>query len=207
VASVFAGLFGPPAAKRRAGVLVLWHGSQDWEGPGAVRKAKTGSIMHGPGLYLTTSADTARKYAKGGGSVIRIELELPIRWLSTAKMPTADAVAFLRELPRLRHRKELLEDLKRAAARHGDGGEVWPGVVLNLMSNADAIKGDQGPALARFLVENGVDAELVQRSTEDWVVLYNPDKIVDHRKVPAGEAEDAPRVVPPALDGLFRSWR
>ena len=202
--SVFAGLFGPPAAKR-GGVLVLWHGSQDWEGPGEIRRAKAGSILHGPGLYLTTSADTARKYAKGGGSVIRIELELPIRWLSEAKMLTADAVAFVRDLPRLRHRKQILEDLKRAAARHGDGSEVWPGTVLNLMSNADAIKGDQGPALARFLVENGVDAELVQRGTEDWVVLYNPGKIVGHVKVPAGKAKDAPRIVP--LGGLFRSWR
>lgn len=174
--------------------LVLLHGSQDWEGPGRIRQAKRTSTVHGPGLYLTTSAATARKYAKGGGSVIRVELELPIRWLMFAKIPTTDAERFVRTLPRLGKRKEILADIQRIGERDGDRGQLWPGVVLNLMINYGVLTSTHGPAIAEFMVASGVDADLIQQSGEDWVLLFNPLKVIAHRKVPAGEAVDSPRI-------------
>lgn len=179
--------------------LVLWHGGHRWEGPPEVRPSRKGRVLEGPGLYLSTSAATARHFAKGGGSIIRLEIERPIRWLYGKPTPTvsADEMAeWVRNRERLRSKKEIVADIERYAARI-ESVDVPLFVLVNLMSHYNAIVGAQGPALANFLVEHGVDASLEKPGgDEDWVVLYNTDKVLRWRKVPAGEAEDAPRVVP-----------
>ncbi len=175
----------------------FYHGSQRWDGPPEIRKARKGQIEHGPGLYLTTSIDTARKYAKGGGVVLRFEIAMPLRWLEDARIPAKEMIRFVREAmpaPKAK-RVKVIADIERNAARFGDNPALLAGVLVNLLPYYEAVKGEGGPALARYLVERGIDAGHVQTHGEDWVVLFNLDKIVQFNRVAPSVIEDAPRVV------------
>jgi len=186
--------------------VVMWHGAQRWQGPPEVVPQPPTSAEHGPGIYMTTSAEFAREYAKGGGVLVRFEVDPGLTLLEDVQMPLADAVEFVRSRPRLKSRGVLISDLEANAARMrpreirlGRATEsspmmIWSEVVLNLFVNHRAIAGDQGPALARFFVEHGIDASIVTRGTDDWLVVFNPKIIRSWRVVPAKHAEDAPRL-------------
>jgi hypothetical protein len=182
--------------------IILWHGSQSWRGTPDVQPAAGDRLEHGPGIYLTTSYRRARSYARGGGSVIRFEIDPHVRWLEHETLPLADAIRFLEERPRLRKRAETIADLRENAARTAGrlgGDRVRASVLVNLMVNYRSATGDHGPALARFLAAHGIGASLANElAGEDWVLVFDPRAILAWRKVPAGEVDelkaDAPLV-------------
>jgi hypothetical protein len=173
--------------------IVMWHGAHRWEGPPEIRAQRQGSAEHGPGIYMTTSVDTARKYAKGGGSLIRFEVDRDLTLLEDVRLPVSEMAAFVKERPRLRHKKEILSDLERAHERM-KGGPVHASVLNNLFVNYRVVTGEHGPELARFFVTHGIDASAVFHGLDDWLVLFNPTRIRSWKVVPAGKAEDAPRL-------------
>ena len=154
---------------------------------------------HGSGLYLTTSAATARRYAKGGGSIIRFEIDDRIRWLDRLKITLALAEAFIDGQPRLRHREQVRADLHRYVERTGQD-PIPASVLQNLLINHDALTGNHGPALAEFFVAQGADADYTRppmfggNPDEEWIILYNLDLIRNWRRVTANESENAPRI-------------
>lgn len=184
--------------------LVLYHGAQRWEGTPEIVTHRKGHAEHGPGLYLTTRYETAAKYAKGGGSVYRMELRPGVRWTHDARVSATEAIGWVRGLPRLRGRATIEAGLARVAARVGD--DLPAEILVNQFVNADAASGAHGPALAAFLVAHGADASLARATGggpagEDWVVVHNPAVIQSVTKVPAhqvgpGFAFDLPRVTP-----------
>jgi hypothetical protein len=173
--------------------ITLYHGSHNWEGPPALRPAGKGKSEMGSGLYLTTSYNTAAKYAKGGGKILRFLIDPDLSFANNTKVSLEEAERFLQELPRLRGRPQILKDLHAAATRIG--GDPFAYMLENLMLFHKGLTGDKGPALASFFVEQGIDASLIQHHGEDWVVLYNLDKILSYRPVSSKEpVEDAPRI-------------
>ena len=186
--------------------VVLYHGAQRWEGAPEIVAHRKGHAEHGPGIYLTTSHETAARYAKGGGSVYRMELRPGVRWLQDAKLDKGPVLRWLKGLARLRGKEKLVAGVERVTARTGD---TFPAEILvNQFVNAGASSGQHGPALAAFLVENGVDASLTSPPMfggtggahgEDWVIVFNPDVLRSVTKVPAREVGkqapfDLPRV-------------
>jgi hypothetical protein len=179
--------------------IVLYHGAQRWQGPPRLQPAGKNKSEMGSGLYLTTSYATARKYAKGGGVIMRFFLSPDLTFANNTKVSLLAAKGFLRSLPRLRGRDAVLADLEKGAERVG--GEPFAYMLENLMLFHGGLKGDKGPALASFLVEQGIDASLVSHSAEDWVVLYNLDKILSYGRVSPEEADyDRPRIRLPSYD-------
>ena len=185
--------------------LVLWHGAHRWEGPVEVREQRRGHSEHGPGVYLTTSVQTARKYAKGGGVIVRFEIDPRVRWLERGNdgLPLDEVVAWLKSRRNLRGRDVIIERLRDLASRRPDPSRIQAAWLLNLMVNENAASGTHGVALAKLLVRYGIDASHAKNSSdEDWVVIFNPDVVVKAWRVSGSTNHgDAPRVLR-QLEGL-----
>lgn len=182
--------------RRNPESLVFYHGAQRWEGPPQIVAHRKGHAEHGPGIYLTTSWTTASKYAKGGGSVYRIEVSPSVRWLEKTDLPVEETLHWVKSLPRLRGKSDILASLERLSARVG---KLPASLLVNAFVNNDAASGANGPALAEYLVNHGVDASHVLQGDEDWVVIFNPKVIekvtrLSAKDVGEGFAFDLPRV-------------
>lgn len=178
----------------------LWHGSSRWEGPPEIRKSRAKAYEHGPGLYLTTHLETAQKYAKRNGALIAMTLRNP-RLMTDETVPLAEALAFVKTCPNLRHRATIAEGLTRVAPRFG--GRVQLNHMIVQVVNNDALSGEAGPAVAAWMVDHGVDAYIARlNGPENWVVVFNPAIIVEHRKVSSRDIDMASADHPPVLDQL-----
>ncbi len=168
--------------------IEVYTGTQVWIGRPTIRPAKKGRVEHGPGLYFTTSLTTALRYARGGRTVLKVELDPSISWLEDAKLPVSAVIQWLMERRGLRNRSfiiaDVMENALRTRSRTGDMGLIYANALVNLMVNWDAITGDHGPALAEFLVWYDIDASHVSQSGgEEWIVLFNPKKVLRWEKV------------------------
>ena len=177
--------------------LILWHGAHRWEGPPRIVTSRKGKVEHGPGIYLTTSAATARSYAKGGGSVIRFEVARPLVWEDDVRIAEEVLLDFVKHRERVKNRAKIIADIRDNADRAeaaGRGRFAIASVLANLFAYYGALTGEHGPALAAFYVAAGIDAAHVRQGNEDWIVLYNLDKILSYKKVPYGDATDSLRI-------------
>lgn len=175
-------------------MLVLFHGAHRWQGPPRIVPSRKGHIEYGPGLYLTTRLATARSYAKGGGKVLRFWIEPKIRWLEDIRISPEDAAAIVREVGAPKTRERLvLDDLQRSIERSRPGA-LRAVVPVNLLLYHHAVSGQAGPRLVDALVRRGIDASIDHKGLEDWVVLFNLDKIVKYEAVGPDEIGDAPRI-------------
>ena len=169
-----------------------WHGSQKWDGHPEIKPSRKGCYECGPGLYLTNRRQTALKYSKGAGSLVHVGLDPNITLLQDVCFTRAQMQDALDSIPRLRRRAAIEADLDRSARRHPD--DQLPAIYLvNLCVNHEALSGDAGPALARWLTAHGVDASLEGKSgKEEWLIVFNPKALVYSQKLTAKEADALP---------------
>jgi hypothetical protein len=163
--------------------IKLYHGGTKWTPSDAkVPTPKKGRYESGPGIYLTTNYWTARNYAKGNKIVSIVELEKNIKFANQVKLSKEEAINFVNNLPRLKKKKELINDFIRISERDG---YIEAESVINLFVNYEIGAGSIGLELAKWLASKGVDAVLYHVKTkEDWVVVINPKiiKKVIHTK-------------------------
>lgn len=179
-------------------MLELWHGGKRWDGKPEIRPVKAGRYECGPGLYLTTQYERARKHARGGGKVVTlVTLADNIRWLEQARLPLAALMDWIDGARGLRNRAAVRRDMADAV-RGSDPESVWVSFLVNLCVYHNAVPGNLGQELAEWLAGQGIDASLhCPGGDEDWVVVFNPAIIVKHRVVPGAEIKgcaDLPRV-------------
>ena len=165
-------------------LITVYTGAPAWHGDPYIKPSKRGRAEHGPGLYFTTHLATARKYAGGQRTVLQVELDPSIGWLEDAIVPMERLIQWVETRPRLRKKAEIVGDLVERGGRGLSPGLARPVTLVNLMVNYDVLSGDQGPALAAFLTELGIHASHVRMSgTEEWVVLFDPAKIRNWRRI------------------------
>jgi hypothetical protein len=190
IAAATAGAAGSrsPAAGSASEPIVMYHGAHRWRGPPQIVPLRKGHAEHGPGIYLTTSWPTASRYARGGGSVLRMEVSPSIR---LAHLVHVDAAEFLRRassIPRLPGRAALTAALERLSSRMGP--RVRGDHLLAAIVNSGSAAGRSGPAMAGLLVEVGVDADLFRSPIgkgEEWLVVFDPNAILSVRRVTPDE--------------------
>ncbi|WP_087864724.1 hypothetical protein [Comamonas thiooxydans] len=163
--------------------IKLWHGGTRWESKPEIKPVKPGRYEAGPGIYLTSSYERARSYAKGGKVTTLVTLieKSKIRWLESAKVRRQEILKFLYDTPRLRQRDQIVDYFDKL-----EGDLVPASYLVNLCVNYDALTGANGPLLAKWLVSQGIDASLHSPKTgESWVIVFNPEIIKLHTVVPA----------------------
>lgn len=161
--------------------ITIWHGSRRWEGRPEIRPTKKGQYECGPGIYCTTNLNTAAKYSKGGGRIVRFGLDPEITWLEDASVPFDDVLSFVESTRHLHKRRILAADIRRVFDERDQvrtSGMIPLSYLVNLAINNECLSGNGGPELAEYLVDNDVQASLYRKSSvDDWVVIFDPRAI------------------------------
>ena len=167
------------------GLIRMWHGGT-LEGDLEVRSPSKGRYEAGPGIYLTSSYERARKYSKGGKSTFLVTLKSNINYAHNVNIELNSMTTFLGNGKKSNLIKQ---DLINYSTRTGKS-QIPAEVLINLFVNHEAGSGQNGLKLINFLVENGVDANF-HRSTGDevWIVVMNPKIIVNIQKIPANKVD------------------
>ena len=171
--------------------LKLWHGGRFKEGLLEIGRGKKDRCEHGPGIYCSTSISTAAKYAKGGGRITLIELDPNIGWINDKMVKFSEVIDFVKETPRLKNRKGIMEDVLISIRRSGkDDGTIFASVLLNLCHYHGALVGEPAQRVAEFYKDRGIHASLVRQGNEDWVVIHDTSKIVATKHFKGDDAYD-----------------
>lgn len=154
----------------------LWHGAHRWEGKPSIQAPRVGRAEHGAGIYCTTEYTTAQKYASGGGRTRLMQIDMSIRLLEDLRAPVQLMIAAVKDIPRLRGKQAILDDLLWSAEQRGSD-ILGLNTVLNLASHHNALSGNAAVGLTEFVASQGADASLYERGGEDWLVIFNPNVI------------------------------
>jgi hypothetical protein len=169
--------------------MTLWHGGRGLQfNHMEMLPAKHGRWEYGPGLYLTTHYDTARSYAKGGGSVYKVVVEKGTE-LNTVDVPLEDAIDFVKRYAIGKHRKDLISDLQNNLNR---SGVLKLYVLINLCVNYECLSPKNTVALRKFVVEHGADYEIskgFKGRSETIVIVFNPAIIKSVTPVKASDVK------------------
>ena len=168
---------------------VMYHGGR-LDGAVGLR-TRAMSMAYGPGFYMTTSYWTAREYRGGNGFVYRITFDGRVRWADDVRLTRAEVARFLAEIPKLKRRDDVMEDLDVSFGRTNDG-KVSMVNVLNVLSNNGSYGASVAEAVAAAVVAAGCDASLIEGangSDEDWVVLHNTTLVLKVEKLDGPEPD------------------
>ena len=137
---------------------------------------KIGRYEYGAGLYLTTHYETAHKYAKGSRRLYLVTVAIGNE-INDVFIDYNKLVDFIKRFVIGSKRKEIIERMNS----HNNDGKVNASIFNNIVLNWNAISSTNTKYLRNFLIENGIDYELVDNPFgwgETMMVLYNMDKIV-----------------------------
>jgi len=157
--------------------IVLWHGGNLEEDYDAISHKK-GRYEYGAGLYLTSHKETARKYAKGNRKLYRITIDKGVE-IHDAVLDIKKAHDFINKYVIGSKKKEIKERLSKYVK---EDGTVKAFYLNNIILNENAITSTNSKNLRLFLVENGIDYEVVDNAFgwgETMYVLYNMKKIIN----------------------------
>lgn len=155
--------------------LTLWHGGNLEYGQENISH-KGGRWEHGPGLYLTTHYDTARKYSKGSRKLYRVVIKKGTN-IQDVNLPVSAVMDFAESYFIKSKRKEVVSRIEKRVNNNTINADTF----LNIVFNEQAIKNTDTDKLRIFLVKNGVDYSIVDNAFgwgERMIVLFNMKNIV-----------------------------
>ena len=134
-------------------------------------------------MYLITKYDVAQKYAKGGRKLYQITIAKG-KSSDEVAIPLANIQQFVNQYVLTAKRKDVLGRMQQYAR---DGSNVNSQIFINILINEDAIKSANMPQLREFLIQHGVDYQIVRHpfgwGDSTMVVLFKMDKIVQAKVV------------------------
>ena len=167
--------------------IKLWHGGRGLEFSYKENLSARGLWEYGPGLYLTTSYERARKYAKGGGATYKVEVENGTD-IDTVNLKVEDVQRFISQNVIGRKKNEMLDDIYRNMKKMNNSEQVQAQTLLNLIINNEALQKTKTHVLTEFLVSQHIDYGLVHNyggSDETVMVVFNREKIKSVKKINA----------------------
>lgn len=166
------------------GTMSFWHGGNldDYD---QTISHKGGRWEYGPGLYLTTQYDTAKKYAKGSRKFYMVTVSKG-QDLNDTMLPL-DAVKLFLDAHCIRSARK---EVNAAIERRQKEGSLNGNTFLTILINNKALKNTDTYTLREFFVNNGADYLIVDNAFgwhERMLVLFNMDKIVSTVQVKPGD--------------------
>lgn len=151
-----------------------WHGGNlDYFDD--VISQKNGRYEYGPGLYLTTKHDIARKYSKGNRKLYLVTVEIGNE-IDDSFLPLENIIDFMNSyVPKSKHRM-ILDRI----SKYNENGNIPADIFMNTILNEKAIPSKNTLKLRNFMIDNNIDYELVDNAFgfgEEMMVLYNMKKI------------------------------
>ena len=137
---------------------------------------KKGRYEYGVGLYATERLDTAMLYKKGGGRKIYQLIVEKGNDINDVKFDTDKCIEFIKYYAKTDKRKELIEIINKKSQENKIPGYFFQNMILN----HEAITATKTMLLRNFLVKNGADYEIHDKTFgfhEKMIVIFNMDKI------------------------------
>jgi hypothetical protein len=160
--------------------MELYHGGNLDEYNDVIAQ-KSGRYEYGAGLYLTSHLETALKYAKGSRKLYKITIRKG-KDIHDATIEFDKINEFIKKYVISSKRKEIVERVEK----YNVDGKIKAYILNNIILNEKAVTPSNTKYLRNFLIENGIDYEIVDNPYgwgETMVVLYNMDKIVNVEKL------------------------
>lgn len=154
--------------------MEFWHGG-NLDQYNDIIAQKNGRYEYGPGLYLTTQYETAKKYAKGSRKLYKITVSQGSD-INNSFLDFDDVTDFIKLYVISSKRKEIYSRL----LKYITDNKIKAYIVNNVFLNENAIKPSNTKYLREFYINNGIDYEIVDNPFgwgEKMMVLYNMKKI------------------------------
>lgn len=169
----------PEKYARTSSVNTFYHGGKDLEynWRDMTSNSGKGRFEYGPGLYLTTSYERARSYAKGGKKVYLVKVDMnPSENSHNVNVKDEDVKEFLRLNVGKAKGAVILKDLEKWTKE----GMLPIDIMVNLLINDEAIVAKNTSALRKFMASNGAKYTVVKNfggSGETVLVVIDPSII------------------------------
>lgn len=160
--------------------MKFWHGG-NLDDYSDVIAQKNGRHEYGPGLYLTTKYDVVTRYTKGSRKLYIVTVN-PGNEISDVYIHADKINEFIRLYVKRNLQKMVVERLKD----YLKNGQIKGNIFLNCMVNTNAIKSTDTINLRQFLIDNGIDYEMVDNAFgfgEKMMVLFNMKKIANVERI------------------------
>lgn len=160
--------------------MQFWHGG-DLDNYDDIISQKNGRYEYGPGLYLTTHYDTAKKYAKGRRKFYMISVEKG-NDINKSLFDIDKVKEFVNNYVIKNKQREILQRIEK----HNKENTIKGYIFNNILLNEKALSPRNTSNLRQFLIDNGVDYEIVDNPFgwgEKMMVLYNMKKIKNVKQI------------------------
>ena len=160
--------------------MQFWHGG-DLDNYDDIIAQKNGRYEYGPGLYLTTHYDTAKKYAKGRRKFYMISVEKG-NDINKSLLDIDRVKEFVNKYVVKNKQREILQRIEKYNKENTIKGYIFNNILLN----EKALSPRNTSKLRQFLIDNGVDYEIVDNPFgwgEKMMVLYNMKKIKNVKQI------------------------
>jgi len=181
-------------------IVKFYHGGTAWKfNKPIVMPTKKGRWECGPGIYMSTSYNRAKDYAGGNKIVQLIEIDAnKITLPNEVKVELNDVMNLISSI-RIKNRQQLTQDLKNRFKKGHDRADT----VINLLVNNEALSGDGGPIVAKWLSDHGITADFNRFYSEEWLIVFDPSIIIKATKVdPKSVKNDFEFDLPMVFDSL-----
>lgn len=171
-------------------IINLLHGTKNFTGKVEIRESKKGHYESGVGFYMTTSYNTARKYASNSQNILSVTLK-DLNFLSTQHKLSIDCfLDFIDAQYRMKGKNKVMREFYQHVEPDNTMKVQY---FINLLIMHESLTGKTGVNLANWLVEKGIDAAIENHGNQDWVILFNAEKVIDIKR-DAHNFEDTKRV-------------
>ena len=158
----------------------FWHGGILDNAQDSINHAKS-RYEYGPGLYLTTSYELAKDYAKGSRKLYMVTVQNG-NDISDSSIDKKHVHEFISAYVIKSKRNEVIDQIRKWTR---EDGTMSADIFLNILLNESAVKPSNAHHIRQFLIDSGIDYHITGniRFNGEMMVLFNMKKILQIQRI------------------------